>query len=207
MSQVVRFLKNIPQNKLGCNLAWEIWQLAIVTGLILLILKIYHRLMKIPYVFLAKYRKILKISPGAYIFQRPFLKGLSVEGNLRWKSIGLDLQLEGNLPFLLCFTLYLRVISKSPGGLYLERRFDVGFFALRVWGAYTSRGSFSEFYGISVGKSAHKTFKIFKVKHIDRCWIQSIFNNDLCSGNFITKHPSIHRSNFQSRLPRFMRFL
>ena len=28
------------------------------------------------------------------------------------KSIGLALQLEGNLPFLLCFTLYLRAISK-----------------------------------------------------------------------------------------------
>ena len=27
-----------------------------------------------------KYRKILKISPGAYIFQRPFLKGLFLEG-------------------------------------------------------------------------------------------------------------------------------
>ena len=32
-----------------------------------------------------KYRKIQKISPGAYIFQRPFLRGLSTEGNLRLK--------------------------------------------------------------------------------------------------------------------------
>ena len=42
------------------------------------------------------FRKIPKISPGAYIFQRPFL------------------------PFLLCFTLYLRAISKykaPEGGL------------------------------------------------------------------------------------------
>ena len=36
------------------------------------------------------YHKILKISPGAYIFQRPFLRGLfwrgsSTEGNLRFK--------------------------------------------------------------------------------------------------------------------------
>ena len=28
----------------------------------------------------ATYRKILKISPGAYIFQRPFLRGLFLEG-------------------------------------------------------------------------------------------------------------------------------
>ena len=48
------------------------------------------------------YHKIPKISPGTYIFQRPFLRayfrrGLYLEG----------LIYEGNLPFLLCFTLYL----------------------------------------------------------------------------------------------------
>ena len=32
-----------------------------------------------------RYRKIPKISPGAYIFQRPFLRGLCTEGNLRFK--------------------------------------------------------------------------------------------------------------------------
>ena len=30
----------------------------------------------------------------------------------------------------------------------MEGRFNGGFFALRVWGAYTWRGLFSEFYGI-----------------------------------------------------------
>ena len=44
---------------------------------------------------------------------------------------------EGNFP------------STSPrGGLYLEGRFNGGFFALPVWGAYIWRGLFSEFYGI-----------------------------------------------------------
>ena len=68
------------------------------------------------------YRKIPKISPGAYIFQRPILMGLFLEGltfggaYLRReicvsKSFGLALLLEVNLPFLFCFT---------PGGLYLE---------------------------------------------------------------------------------------
>ena len=35
------------------------------------------------------------------------------------KSVGLALKLEVNLPFLLCFTLYLRVIFQvqAPGGL------------------------------------------------------------------------------------------
>ena len=52
--------------------------------------------------------------------------------------------MERNLPFLLCFTLYLRAISKYKpprgrgggrwGFLYLEGRFNRGFFALQVWG-------------------------------------------------------------------------
>ena len=62
------------------------------------------------------------------------------------KSIGLVLQLEVNLPFLLCFTLYLRSIFQvqAPGGLYLEGRFNGGFFALPPWGAYIWRGLYME---------------------------------------------------------------
>ena len=33
---------------------------------------------------------------------------------------------------------------KSPGGLYLEGRFNGGFFALPVWGAYIWRGLYME---------------------------------------------------------------
>ena len=62
-------------------------------------------------------------------FRKPFLRGLysaggggegglSTEGNSVSKFIGLALYLEGNLPCLLCFTLYLSAISKykPPGG-------------------------------------------------------------------------------------------
>ena len=76
------------------------------------------------------YLKIPKISPGAYIFQRPFLRGLFLEGLIFGgaylrreicvsKSIGLALYLEVNLPFLLCFIVYLREIFQvqAPGGL------------------------------------------------------------------------------------------
>ena len=70
---------------------------------------------------------------------------------------GYEIKLEVNLPFLLCFTLYLKAIfqEQTPGGgLYLEGRFNGGFFALPAWGfifegAYRWRGLFSEFYGIS----------------------------------------------------------
>ena len=44
---------------------------------------------------------------------------------------------------------------QAPGGLYLEGRFNEGFFALRIWGgglifgwAYRRRGLLSEFYGM-----------------------------------------------------------
>ena len=62
----------------------------------------------------------------------------------------LALELEGDLLFLLCFTLYLGEFPSTSsgwgGGLYLKGRFNGGFFALRVWGASTWRGLFSEFY-------------------------------------------------------------
>ena len=74
-----------------------------------------------------------------------------MEGNLYFKA----LQLEGNLPFLLCFTLYLRAISKykPQGGLHLEGQFNRGFLhyefgGLIFGGAYTWRGLFSEFYSM-----------------------------------------------------------
>ena len=62
------------------------------------------------------------------------------------KSIGLALQLELNLPFLLCFSLYLRAIFQvqAPRGLYLEGRFNGGFSALPVKGAYIWRGFYME---------------------------------------------------------------
>ena len=76
-----------------------------------------------------------------------------MEGNLRFKIDWASLTFGRKFTvFALYFTLYLRAISKykSPGGLYLEGRFNGGFFALQVWGAYTWRGLFSEFYGISI---------------------------------------------------------
>ena len=60
---------------------------------------------------------------GAYI-----RKGLYMEGNLRFHIDWASLTVEVNLPFLLCFTLNLRVIFlvQAPGGLdfggaYLRR--------------------------------------------------------------------------------------
>ena len=71
------------------------------------------------------------MSPGAYIFQRPFLRGLFLEGLYSVgpmyggkfafsKSIGLALYWEGNLPFLFCFTYFVfegKFQVQAPRGL------------------------------------------------------------------------------------------
>ena len=61
--------------------------------------------------------------------------------------------MELNLPFfkpLFYFVFEGNFQVQAPrGGLYLEGRFNGGFFALPVWGAYIWRGLFSEFYGNS----------------------------------------------------------
>ena len=94
-----------------------------------------------------------KISPEAYIFQRPFLRGLFLEGLIFGgayvrreicvsKSIGLAC--SGKEIYHFCFVLLCirgQILSTSPpGGLYLEGRFNRGFFALQYWGAYIWRG-------------------------------------------------------------------
>ena len=66
---------------------------------------------------------------------------------MRFKIDWASLYWQGNLPFLLCFTLYSRANSKykPPPGAYI-RRGDLteGFFVLRFWGAYIWRGLYME---------------------------------------------------------------
>ena len=65
---------------------------------------------------------------------------------MRFKIDWASLILGRKFTVFLCFALYLRAISKYKplGGLYLEGRFNGGFFALRVWGAYIWRGLYME---------------------------------------------------------------
>ena len=73
------------------------------------------------------YRKIPK--PRGLYFSKALFEGLILgEAYLRReicdsKSIGLALYLEVNLPFLLCFTLYLRAIFQvqAPRAAYIWR--------------------------------------------------------------------------------------
>ena len=90
-----------------------------------------------------------------------FLEGPILGGAYLWweicvfKSIGLALQLEGNLPFLLCISLYLRAISKykTPGGLYLEGPFNgwVFFCITSLGGLYLEGLIFGIILGLRLG--------------------------------------------------------
>ena len=97
----------------------------------------------LPGISIQKYRKIPKISPGAYIFQRPFLRGSSTEGNLRFKLDAASLIVGSKFTIfffvLLCiwgqFSKY-----KPPGGFYLEGLFNGGFFCITsLGGLYLER--------------------------------------------------------------------
>ena len=72
-----------------------------------------------------KYRKIPKISPGAYIFQRPFLRGLFLEGLISKFTVFalFYFVFEGNFP------------SASPRGAYIWRGYlTEGFLRYRFGG-------------------------------------------------------------------------
>ena len=81
---------------------------------------------------------------GAY-----FWRGLCTKGILRFKIDWASLIVERKFTVFALFDLVFEgsFQVQAPGGLYLERRFNGGFFALWVWGAYIWRGLFSEFYG------------------------------------------------------------
>ena len=74
-----------------------------------------------------------------------------MERNLRFKIDWASLTVATKLTVFALFYFVLegnfQVQSPGGGGVYLDGRFNGGFFALRVWGAYIWRGLFSEFYG------------------------------------------------------------
>ena len=93
---------------------------------------------------------------------------------MRLKIDWANLILGRKVIVFLCFTLYLRAISKYKplGGLYLEGRFNGGFFALEVWGAYIWRGLYME--GLIFGilwylRSSDVSLSNLAILQISRC--------------------------------------
>ena len=85
------------------------------------------------------YCKIPRISPRAYIFQRPFLRGLSTEGNLRFKINWASLIVRSKVTVSAFFFVFE---GNFPSTRHLEGRFNEGFLRYRFrglifGGAYT----------------------------------------------------------------------
>ena len=84
------------------------------------------------------------------------------------KSIGLALQLEVNLPFLLCFTLYLSAIFQvqALGGLIFGGAVKQRVFCITGLGAYIWRGLFMAglifgIFSVLLEKCEHKDKDVF----------------------------------------------
>ena len=141
------------------------------------------------------YRKIPKISPGAYIFQRLFLRGLflvgliSTEGNLRFKHDWASL-INGRK--FTVFTLYLRAISedKPPGGLHLEGGFDGG--CLRY-----------EFGGLTFGGAYFRNFTVYypsSSPEISHCYLKTLLRFLFLSGFLsLDVEPSKTQAKFENK--------
>ena len=86
----------------------------------------------------------------AYIFQRPFLRGLSTEGSLCFKIDLASLIVGKKFNVFALFYFVFQGKCKPPlgGGGLTEGFLRYEFGGLIFGGAYTWRGLFSEFYGI-----------------------------------------------------------
>ena len=137
------------------------------------------------------YRKIPIISPGSYIFQRPFLRGLFLDGLIFGgayvrreicvsKSIGLVYSRKEINRFCFALLCIWEQFSKykPPGGLFSEGRFH-GVFLLcyDFRGAYTWRGLFSEFYGSFSMGFKYGSIPVVSKAHLLEFWMKywSIF--------------------------------
>ena len=109
------------------------------------------------------------------------------------KLIGLALQFEGNLLFLLCFTLCLRAVSKYKplGGLYLERQFNRGFLHYE-FGGLMFGGAYFQNFTVHHSRSNFSLISQFIALDVQCSKIISepIFLYDNCSRTFTIGHLS-----------------
>ena len=94
-------------------------------------------------IFQEAYRKIPKISPEAYIFQRPFFEGFIFGG----AYVGRGLSMEGNLSFKIDWASLIDGSKFTVFALFYFV-FEGNFPSTSSRGAYIWRGLFSEFYSI-----------------------------------------------------------
>ena len=120
---------------------------------------------------LVTYRKIPKISARAYIFQRPFLRGFSMEGNLHFKIDWASLIYSWKEMYRFCFVL-----------LCIWRQFP----STSSRGAYIWRGNLTEgflhyqFGGLIFGGAYFLNFKVPVAAH--ECTLASLTAENRFSG-------------------------
>ena len=104
------------------------------------------------------------------------------------KLIGLALQFEGNLLFLLCFTLCLRAVSKYKplGGLYLERQFNRGFLHYEFGGLMFGGAYFQNF----TVHHSRSNFSLPLMSSAQKLFSEPIFLYKICSRTFTIGHLS-----------------
>ena len=94
--------------------------------------------------------------------------------------------MEGNLCFKIDWASLIvgrKFPSTSfPGGLYMEGRFNGGFFGLRVWGAYIWRGLYME--GLIFGILRYLLAQLY-------IWLLGLANNTLPVIHITLPHPVI----------------
>ena len=94
------------------------------------------------------YGKIPKIRPGAYIFRRPFLRGLSTERNLRFKIDRASLMVGSKCTVFALFDFVFEdnfPSTSPPRGLYLKGRFNGGVLRYRFGGLIFGGAYFRNF--------------------------------------------------------------
>ena len=132
------------------------------------------------------------MSPRAYIFQRPFLRGLFLEGLIFGgayvqreiclsKSIGPACSRKEIYHY--CFVLLCirgQIPSTSPPrGLYSEGRFKGEFFALLFWGAYIWRGLYMEGLTFGILRYTNTTSHLNKLRILIFEWKIPCFTKQL----------------------------
>ena len=136
--------------------------------LTLLFLEAYEVQSWLGFSFLLVYRKIPKISPGAYIFQRPFLRGLFLEGPMFGGayvrreicvSNSIVLACSGKEIYHFCFVLEGKFQVQAPRGVYIQRGdLTEGFFITGLGGLYLE--------GLVHGGAYFRNFTVYLLLHV-----------------------------------------
>ena len=139
---------------------------------------------------------------GAYFGGAYIQRGLSTEGNLRFKIDWASLIFGSKFTVLDLFYFVFEGIfpSTSPrGGLYLKGRFNGRFFALPVWGAYIWRGLYMEGLIFGILRYIENRFSSISKHFYNRhCLVLKDLRENKNKSDFVILLSQIHTKGFHS---------